>query len=331
MTLMAEPEIDRVVSNHSMMGASAEPKGEMDAGKLMRLLRAKFGDQVRVNVPLAPLTSARIGGPADILVKATSSDALAEAVSLLWQEGRDWIIVGGGSNVLVGDKGIRGVTILNRAKAVRFHEGPPGSVWAESGVVFSNLANRCAAKGFSGLEWAATVPGTIGGAVYGNAGAFGSDTARCLSWADVLTPSGRERWSADSLGYGYRTSVLKRHEVQAVVLAAELKLEAATEEEVRGRIAEFGERRKSTQPPGASMGSMFKNPPGDKAGRLIEAAGLKGKRLGSVEVSNVHANFFVNHGRATAADVHALIWLVQGEVRAKFGVELELEIELVGE
>jgi UDP-N-acetylmuramate dehydrogenase len=330
-TVMAEPEIDRLMSNHSLTGRSSEPKDDMNAGKVMHLLRARFGEQVRVNVPLAPLTSARIGGPADILVNATSSEILAEAISLLWQQGEDWMILGGGSNVLVGDKGIRGVTILNRAKAVRFHDGPPGSVWVESGVVFSNLANRCAAKGFSGLEWAATVPGTIGGAVYGNAGAFGGDTAHCLSWADLVTPSGRERWSADSLGYGYRTSVLKRHEAQAVVLAAELKLEAATEEAVRGRMAEFGERRKSTQPPGASMGSMFKNPPGDKAGRLIEAAGLKGKRVGSVEVSTVHANFFVNHGRATAADVQALIQLVQGDVRAKLGVELELEIELVGQ
>jgi UDP-N-acetylmuramate dehydrogenase len=303
----------------------------MDAGNLMRLLQARFGDQVRANVPLAPLTSARIGGPAEILVSATSSEDLAELVSLLWYEGQRWTMLGGGSNVLVGDKGVRGVTILNRAKAVRFQEGPPPSVWAESGVVFSNLANRCAPRGLSGLEWAATVPGTVGGAVYGNAGAFGSDTASCLNWAEVVTPSGRERWSLGSLGYGYRTSVLKRHEVQAAVLAAELKLEAATEETVRGRMAEFSERRKSTQPPGASMGSIFKNPSGDKAGRLIEAAGLKGKRLGSVEVSNVHANFFVNRGQATAADVKALIDLVQGTVRAKFGVELELEIELIGE
>ena len=297
----------------------------------MRLLQARFGNQVRANVPLAPLTSARIGGPADILINATSSENLAEVVSLLWQEGQPWMILGGGSNVLVGDKGVRGVTVLNRAKAVRFRQGPPPSVWAESGVVFSNLANRCAPKGFSGLEWAATVPGTIGGAVYGNAGAFGSDTASCLKWADIVMPSGQKRWSVGSLGYGYRSSVLKRHEVQAVVLGAELNLEAATEEAVRGRMAEFGERRKSTQPPGASMGSMFKNPTGDKAGRLIEAAGLKGKRLGSVEVSNVHANFFVNHGRATATDVQALINLVHATVRAKFGVELELEIELVGE
>jgi UDP-N-acetylmuramate dehydrogenase len=303
----------------------------MIAEELIRELRSRFGDRVRTNVPLAPLTSARIGGPADILVDATSSETLADVVSLLWRTGQSCMILGGGSNVLVGDKGIRGITILNRAKAVRFIQSPPASVWAESGVVFSNLANRCAPKGLSGLEWAGTVPGTIGGAVYGNAGAFGSDTAQCLNWADVLTPAGAVRWNVDALGYGYRTSVLKRHEVQAVVLAAELKLEAASEETVRGRMAEYGERRKTTQPPGASMGSMFKNPPGDKAGRLIEAAGLKGRRVGSVEVSTVHANFFVNHGQAKAADVQTLIRLVQGTVLEKSGVELELEIELVGE
>ncbi len=138
-------------------------------------LTAKFGDKVKENIPLAPYTSARIGGPADLLITANSADELAAIISLLWEAGADYFILGGGSNVLVSDKGVRGITVLNRAKAVRFENGDQPKVWAESGVVFSNLANRCASKGLSGLEWAATVPGTIGGAVYGNAGAFGGD------------------------------------------------------------------------------------------------------------------------------------------------------------
>jgi UDP-N-acetylmuramate dehydrogenase len=197
--------------------------------------------------------------------------------------------------------------------------------------VFTNVANRCAAKGYAGLEWAATVPGTIGGAVYGNAGAFGGDMAHSLLRAEVVTHQGRELWTVEQFAYGYRTSILKRGEVRAVVLAAEIALQTATKEAVAVKIGEFSERRKTTQPPGASMGSMFKNPPGDAAGRLIEAAGLKGTRIGTAEISTIHANFFVNHGKCQAKDVRALIALVQETVQEKFGVELELEIEMIGE
>ena len=292
---------------------------------------AAFGDKVKENVSLAPYTSARIGGPADYLITANSADDLAEIMTLLWREHLPYFILGGGSNVLVSDKGVRGITILNRAKAVRFENGDRPKVWVESGVVFSNLANRCASKGLSGLEWAATVPGTIGGAVYGNAGAFGGDMSGNLIWADLLTERGREKWPVEKMEYGYRTSVLKRGEVKAMVLSAELSLKNATKESVSATIAEFGERRKSTQPPGASMGSMFKNPTGDYAGRLIEAAGLKGARIGNAEISPVHGNFFVNHGKTKASDIRALIELVQKTVLAKFGIALELEVELVGE
>ncbi len=270
------------------------------------------------------------GVPTSWSRRASSAD-LAEIVSLLWQEGIEPVVLGGGSNVLVSDKGIRGVTVINRAKEARFDEGAVPSVWAESGVVFSNLANRGALKGPAGLEWASTVPGTIGGAVYGNAGAFGGDMAGTLNWADVLTKAGRERWPVEYLAYGYRTSVLKRGEREGVILSAELKLRHSTPEETAARMAAFGEQRKANQPPGASMGSMFKNPAGDKAGRLIEAAGLKGRRVGNVEISTLHANFFVNRGRANAADVKTLIEITQRTVKAKLGVELELEIELIGE
>ena len=295
------------------------------------VLLAKFGDKVKENVSLAPYTSARIGGPADLLITAKSADELAEIVSTLWKQGLSFFMLGGGSNVLVSDKGVRGVTVLNRAKAVRFENGSQPKVWAEAGVVFSNLANRCASKGLSGLEWAATVPGTVGGAVYGNAGAFDGDVSGNLINAEILTEAGREFWSVEKMKYGYRTSALKRGEIKAVVLSAELSLKIATKEEVTVKIEQFGERRKSTQPPGASMGSMFKNPEGDYAGRLIEAAGLKGTRIGNAEISPVHGNFFVNHGQTKASDIRALIELTQKTVADKFGVKLELEVELVGE
>jgi len=295
------------------------------------VLLAKFGDKVKENVSLAPYTSARIGGPADYLITANSSDELAEIMTIIWQEHLPYFMLGGGSNVLVSDKGVRGITVLNRAKAVRFENGSQPKVWVESGIVFSNLANRCASKGFSGLEWAATVPGTIGGAVYGNAGAFEGNTAGNLIWAEILTESSREQWSVEKMEYAYRTSILKQSAIKAIVLAAELSLKNATKDEVSAKIEQFSERRKSTQPPGASMGSMFKNPQGDYAGRLIESAGLKGTRIGNAEISTVHGNFFVNHGKTKAADIRALIELAQRTVQGKFGVALELEIELAGE
>jgi len=295
------------------------------------VLYAKLGDKVKENVSLAPYTSARIGGPADVLITAESADELAHIDTLLRKQELDYIMLGGGSNVLVSDRGVRGIVVLNRAKAVRFHNGDQPSVTAESGVVFSNLANRCASKGYAGLEWAATVPGTVGGAVYGNAGAFGGDMDGNLIWAELLTEDGREKFSAEQLAYGYRTSILKRAELDAIVLSAELSLKNSTKEEVTVKIEQFRAHRKATQPPGASMGSMFKNPNGDYAGHLVEAAGLKGARIGNAEISPLHGNFFINRADTKAEDILALIQLVQETVKKKQGVELELEIELIGE
>jgi UDP-N-acetylmuramate dehydrogenase len=295
------------------------------------ILYAKLGDKVKENVSLAPYTSARIGGSADILIPAESAEELARIIRLLQKQEMDYIILGGGSNVLVSDKGVRGVVVLNRAKGVRFHNGDEPSVTVESGVVFSNLANRCAAKGFAGLEWAATVPGTVGGAVYGNAGAFGGDMAGNLIWAELLTENGREKFTAEQMDYGYRTSVLKRGELDAIVLAAELRLQNSTKEEVTVKIEQFSAHRKATQPPGASMGSMFKNPNGDYAGRLIEAAGLKATRIGNAVISPVHGNFFINYDNTKAEDIRSLIELVMKTVKEIQGVDLELEVELVGE
>ena len=299
--------------------------------RFIDVLRLRFGAAVQENVSLAPYTSARIGGPADVLVTVKSATELMDAMKVLWDYGMPYTILGGGSNALISDKGVRGMVVLDRAKEVRFESGDQPSVWCEAGVIFSNLANRCVSKGLSGLEWAATVPGTVGGAVYGNAGAFGSDMSNNLISADVLTKNGREQLSVEQMEYGYRTSILKRDEIKAIVLSATLRLKNSSKEEVSAKIIEFSERRKAAQPPGASMGSMFKNPAGDHAGRLIEAAGLKGTRIGNAEISTKHGNFFINHGETKAEDILALIHLVQKTVREKYGVELELEVELVGD
>ena len=301
------------------------------AARPIDTLYAKLGDKVKENVPLAPYTSARIGGPADVFLMADTSAELARIVKLLWKNDMPFTLLGGGSNVLVSDKGVRGVVVLNRAKGVKFVTGDQPSVKAESGVVFSNLANRCASKGLAGLEWAAAVPGTVGGAVYGNAGAFGGDVSGDLISAELLTMEGKETFTVEQFGYGYRTSVLKRGELKAMVLSAEFALKNSTKDDVTVKIQQFSAHRKATQPPGASMGSMFKNPEGTYAGKLIEDAGLKGARIGNAEISPLHGNFFINHENTKAEDIRALIELVQKTVKEKQGVELELEIELIGE
>jgi len=294
-------------------------------------LRAAFGDRLQENISLAAYTSARIGGAADALIVANSANELAEIVSQLWEMDIPYLLLGGGSNLLISDAGLRGVVVLNKAKSLRFNEGENPSVWAESGVTMSKLANKAATRAFTGLEWAATVPGTVGGAVYGNAGAFGSDIAGSLLHVELLTKAGRETWSVEDMGYVYRSSTLKGVAIKCVILSAKIMLKNGEQAEIQNRMRSFIHKRKKTQPPGASMGSMFKNPEGDYAGRLIEAAGLKGARIGNAEISLVHGNFFVNHGKAKASEVKALIDLAQRTVKEKFSIHLELEIELVGE
>jgi UDP-N-acetylmuramate dehydrogenase len=304
-----------------------------------RLERA-FGKQMRRGVLLAPYTAARLGGPAEVLLEVRSANALAQAVSLLWEEGLDFILLGGGSNVLVSDLGVHGVVLLNRARKVRFDAAAqPPTVWAESGANLGLVARQAALHGLSGLEWAAGIPGTLGGAVYGNAGAHGSDMAGNLLVAEILhckelMQSGacfREQWSVEKLELAYRSSSLKRSPGRDVILAALLRLQPGDPAVIQAKMDELVAYRRKTQPPGASMGSMFKNPPGDYAGRLIEAAGLKGLTIGGAQISSVHANFFLNLGKATAADVAALVRQARQAVLEKFGVELELEIELLGE
>ena len=307
-----------------------------DAGIPARKLEAfqrEFAGRLRQDVPLARHTSCRIGGPADYLLVARSAEELADLARRLWAMEIPFRILGGGSNVLVADRGIRGVVVLNQGKRIRFREaeaGPRG--WAESGAALGNLARLAAEKGLTGMEWAASVPGTVGGAVVGNAGAHGGDVARSLDVADILHRDGRqEATPADRLEFGYRESWLKRNPGQAVVLSAAFRFEPAPAEQVRARMGEYVAYRQRTQPPGASLGSMFRNPPGDYAGRLIEAAGLKGHQQGEAQISDRHANFFLNRGGATANDVWGLIETARREVKARFGVDLELEIERLGE
>ncbi len=295
-------------------------------------LRAVFGDKLREGDLLSRYTSSRIGGPADYFIAVDTADELANAVKQARHFGLNHFILGAGSNILVSDWGYRGLVIQNRARLVSItEEGNRFIVRAESGAGLPTLARQCMLRGAAGLEWAATVPGTVGGAVFGNAGAHGSDIAATLRMATILQSNGDVRdWTLKDLQFAYRSSALKRGEA-GIILAAEFELKRDDPKVLQEKVETFITHRKRTQPPGASIGSMFKNPKDDHAGRLIEAAGLKGVVIGKAEISPIHANFFVNLGNAKAHDVYSLIALAQSKVREKFGINLELEIELVGE
>ena len=305
--------------------------------RLAALARA-LGERARAAEPLSRHTTSRIGGPADLLAEATSADELRDLTQTARRHALPVFILGGGANILVSDAGVRGLTILNKARRLEFLNG--GRVRAESGVILPTLARECIARGLAGLEWAVGVPGTVGGAIVGNAGAHGQDTAGDVKRVWILGPDDQVReWPAEELAFSYRSSRIKQEarrrqppgaDTRYVVLAAEFELAQADPAVLESRAAEFNDYRRRTQPPGASIGSMFKNPPGDAAGRLIDAAGLKGARIGQAEISRVHANFFVNLGGATARDVMGLIDLARAKVRERFEVELELEIELIG-
>jgi len=291
-------------------------------------LKAMFGKRLLINEPLGKHTSARIGGPADAFLIAHTLDDLRAAAGIAWQHDLPLFILGGGSNILISDAGVRGLVIHNQAEKVQFQGA---AVIAESGASIIHLARRCAKQGLAGLEWAIGVPGSIGGAAYGNAGAHNGDMQAVVTRTTIATPEGDVGLSGKDMAYMYRSSILKRERWQCVILSVELELKPDNPQAISARMKEYTAYRKRTQPPGATIGSMFKNPPGDYAGRLIEAAGLKDKRIGGAEISAIHANFFLNAGDATAGDVKALAELAQREVKGRFGVELELEIELVGE
>ena len=301
---------------------------------------AELGSRVLVNVPLAPRTTFRIGGPADFLAEARAISELVEVVQVARRFNVPVFILGNGSNLLVRDSGIRGLVIENHCDQyfLQVTEHGRAKLHVESGAALPNIANRMARQGWSGLEWAIGIPGTVGGAIVGNAGAHGSCIADNVLTVSILDENNvTYELPKTDLAFDYRTSRFKQTKNE-ILLSADFELVRGDPQTCITRMNEFTEKRRGTQPTDASVGSMFKNPPDDPstslraryAGQLIEQAGLKGTRIGNVEVSQVHANFFVNRGGATANDVMQLIDLVRARVREKFNVELELEIEIVG-
>lgn len=281
-------------------------------------------------VPLARYSWLGVGGPADLLVVASNRAELERAVTLAHAHHLPWRVYGGLTNILLPDVGLRGMVVLNRARETRFEDG--FRLICDSGAIVVQVAREAIERGWGGLTWAVGLPGTIGGAVVNNAGAFGGEISRILTGADVFTPAGNVvRVPVEWFNFQYRCSKLKGAGSQWLVIAAEFQLREGDPEILRTKAEEYSLRRQRTQPPGRTLGSTFRNPPGDYAGRLIEAAGLKGVRLGGMAVSEQHANFFMNEGGATAADFRALLAHVQATVKERFGVMLEPEIEILPE
>lgn len=286
-----------------------------------------FRGEILAEQPLGPLTTWRIGGPAEIL--ATPLDAEDAATAMVWARERDLPrhVLGNGSNLLVRDEGVRGLVLRVRGVLNRFHISGT-ELTAGAGASFPRLANIAAEHGLAGLEFAAGIPGTVGGAIVMNAGWHEHETGRVVTSIDYLEEDGFVvAYRHDACRFGYRTSALRGR--RGVVLSATLALTRDDPAAVQERLARFAESRKASQPTELpSCGSVYLKPEGDFAGRLIEAAGLKGRRVGGIQVSPKHANFFVNLGGGTARDVLALADMVEAEVARQFGVRLTREFEL---
>jgi UDP-N-acetylmuramate dehydrogenase len=294
------------------------------ASTLHRLFpSAKFDE------PLKRYTAWKIGGPADALLEPRDTDELIGAVKRAREHDIPVTVLGGGTNVLVRDGGIRGLTI-RLAKSLTRVEIEGRHVSAEAGVLYPVLANATAGRGLKGLEFATGIPGTVGGAVYMNAGAYDGETKDVLRWADVYQDGEVLRMSNTDLDLSYRRSNLHDHP-DWVVLRAGYTLAPGDPEELKARIKEFRAQRMNGSPNRPSCGSTFKRPPGDFPGRVIEAAGLKGTRVGRIEVSHVHANYLVNLGGGTAKEALELMELVREKVRERLGIELEPEVRVLGD
>jgi UDP-N-acetylmuramate dehydrogenase len=288
---------------------------------------AGFRGEILSEAKLGPLTTWRIGGPAELLAAPVDVADVTRAVRWANELGVSWRVLGNGSNLLVADAGVRGL-VLRIRKALDAVDIAGSRIVAGAGAPFPALANAAAQRGLAGLEFGAGIPGSVGGAVVMNGGWHEFEIGSVVSRVTHLEADGTSvDYDHDACGFGYRTSVFRGR--SGIVLQAELALTPDDPAAVKGRLLRFAESRKANQPTELpSCGSVFLKPEGDFAGRLIEAAGLKGRRIGGIQVSEKHANFFVNVGGGTAKDALALVELVEREVAEKLGVTLQREFEI---
>lgn len=306
---------------------------ETQESALAQDLKLIAGLKVKRSEPMARYTSMKIGGPADCFIEVETEQALQRLLALLQRYGIAFYLLGNGSNVLVSDRGIRGAVLrlAGEFKRVEWREEGP-IVWLRVGAAYgvTQLVREAARKGYGGLEFAEGIPGTVGGALVMNAGAYGSEIEKVVQRVEGLTRQGQAKgWTREEMTFTYRDSHLPEG---TVVTRVEMRLRKDEAVRVKSKVDELVRKRKSSQPSGfPNSGSMFRNPAGDFAGRLIEAAGLKGKRLGQSQISERHANFIVNLGGAKADDVRALMELARSEVKRQFGIELVPEVRFIGD
>jgi len=300
----------------------------VETPSLARTLRGVCRD-VREHEPLSKHVSFRIGGPADLLAVPRSVAELRAVAAFLFARGLPFVVLGAGSNVLIADRGLRGV-VVKIGKGVDAFGFAAETLTAAAGAGLPHLARAAAEAGLAGLEFAAGIPATVGGAVVMNAGAHGHAMDEIVERVDIVDAAGGRTLSRGALGYAYRTSGLQQE--AAVVLDVALRLRAGNPAEIRARTELWLRHRSESQPIGPpSSGCVFQNPSGDHAGRLVDLAGGKGLAVGGARVSEVHANYIINTGGASAADVLALADKVKTLVAEKFGITLKPEIKLLGE
>lgn len=286
---------------------------------------------VLVDEPLSKHTSWKIGGPADAFIIPEGKEKLITTIKLLNLNGIEWKIIGKGSNLLVLDRGFRGAIISLNHEEFQKIEINQTQVITGANVSLVRLANLVAKQGLTGLEFAGGIPGTVGGAIYMNAGAHGSDISKVMQEAEILNEFGEiEIWQANDFLFSYRTSAVQTR--KATILSAKFELQLGDRKKIAENMSTFKSRRQKTQPYNLpNAGSVFRNPPNDYAGRLIEELGLKGYQIGGARVSELHANFIVNIDNATAEDVLKLIGTLKEKVYSTYKVELFSEIEIIGE
>ena len=294
-------------------------------------LRAIVGEEhVQENVSLASYTTFRIGGPADVLAQVGEEEKLEKVLAWCRESGRPWILLGRGSNVLVDDAGFRGTVILLDGTLAQI-EVRGDQITAGAGASLARIARTALEHELTGMEYAAGIPGTLGGAVYMNAGAYSGEMKDVLTEVQVMTPDGEIAWiPAEEMRFGYRTS--RASEDGLIVLAARFALKTGDPAAIRERMAELAGKRRSKQPlEYPSAGSTFKRPEGYFAGKLIQDAGLAGYTVGGAQVSEKHCGFVINKDGASAADILKLCKDVQAIVHEKYGVDLEMEVKCLGE
>lgn len=286
--------------------------------------------KIKENEPLANHTTMKIGGPADLFIEPSSVEHIIKVVELLKEHGIEWTAIGRGSNLLISDQGIAGA-VIKLSSGISHMELNNAELLVGGGYSLVSLSTQISRKGLSGLEFASGIPGSVGGAVYMNAGAHGSDISKILKKAHILFADGKVEWlSNEEMEFSYRTSVLQKKR-PGIVIEAVFELQPGDKDKIFGEMQRNKDYRKETQPWNfPCAGSIFRNPLPNYAGKLIEDAGLKGFTIGGAMVSDMHGNFIVNKGNAKAADVLALIQYIKDTIYEKYTIKLETEVEIIG-